>query len=112
MKDVLGRLEVLRRLLDVCGHTMPWCGNRAVQKLVYLLQSVFGVALGYPFGLHHLGPYSAELASDLSLGEQVGLWVARDESYSSPQGGGSGTRFDVRSPDMLPEVVLREAETF
>jgi hypothetical protein len=46
MKDVLGRLEVLRRFLGRGTRALPWCGNRAVQKLVYLLQSLFGVELG------------------------------------------------------------------
>jgi uncharacterized protein YwgA len=112
MNDLLGRLEVLRRLLERGGRALPWCGKLAVQKLVYLLQSVFRVGLGYGYGLHHLGPYSVALANDLSLGEQVGLWRSRDESYISEQGSRSGTRFEVRKPDALPELVLREAEQF
>jgi uncharacterized protein YwgA len=102
-------MELLRRLLERGIRALPWCGSLAIQKLVYLLQSVFGVQLGYPYGLHHLGPYSAELANELSLGEQMGLWHSWEQTYQGPSGQGWGRRYDVRQPDMLSPVLQAEA---
>ena len=41
-------------------------GHTLMQKLVYLLQSAVGVDVGYGYRLHHYGPYSEELWSDLT----------------------------------------------
>lgn len=43
----------------------PQFGKTALQKLVYLLQEVYNVPVGYEFNLHTYGPFSAELLSDL-----------------------------------------------
>jgi uncharacterized protein YwgA len=102
MREMLARLEILRLLLDGGTKSLPWCGRLAIQKLVYLLQAVFGVELGYNYGLHQLGPYSFELASALSLGEQMGLWRSWEETYTSANGSGRGTRFQVNDSDALP----------
>ena len=55
--------------------SLPWCGDLALQKVVYLLQSVYNVDLGYEFGYHHMGPYSFDLSDDLSLGVENGDWT-------------------------------------
>ena len=105
-KNKLVDLEFLRQLIEEGNHGFSWFGNLAIQKLVYLLQEIFHVNLGYKFGLHHLGPYSRDLSSDVGLGEQVGLWNSWDELFSS--GKGMGKRFKV-TKKKIPESLRNQA---
>lgn len=84
--EALTRLETLRQLILEGNRQFRWFGSMAIQKAVYLVESVYGLDLGYPYGLHHLGPYSPELTEDLQLGEQVGLWMALDSETESSSG--------------------------
>lgn len=68
------KLDELKLVVDRAVNKLPWCGDLALQKVVYLLESVYGVKLGYEFGYHHMGPYSFDLADDLSVGAQSGEW--------------------------------------
>lgn len=38
-----------------------------MQKLIYLIQALEGVPIGYPFHFYHYGPYSSDLAGDLEF---------------------------------------------
>lgn len=53
--------ELARRL----ESTSPQFGKTVLQKLVYLLQSVYGVNCGYQFGIHTYGVFTAQLLQDL-----------------------------------------------
>lgn len=45
----------------------PQLGKTVLQKLVYILQEVYRVPCGYDYTLYNYGPYSADLADDLSF---------------------------------------------
>ena len=60
--------ELADRLKDRC----PQFGKTALQKMVYLLQEVYGVDCGYRFDLYTYGPFSSELLQDLDLVENIG----------------------------------------
>lgn len=45
----------------------PQFGKTVLQKLVYILQEVYRVPCGYDYILYNYGPYSEELADDLSF---------------------------------------------
>lgn len=47
-------------------------GKTALQKLVYFLESVFGVDAGYEFSLYTYGPFCVELLHDLDVAEAIG----------------------------------------
>lgn len=47
-------------------------GKTALQKLVYFLESVFGIDAGYEFSLYTYGPFCAELLHDLDVVEAIG----------------------------------------
>lgn len=49
--------EVVEALKDV--------GKTRIQKTVYFLQAAFGVPLNYSFRMHHYGPYSEEVETDI-----------------------------------------------
>ncbi len=106
------RLEVLARVIQAGTDALPWCGNVALQKLVYLLQSVFSVDLGYQYGLHHLGPYSPELADDVGIGESAGRWTTWEESFVTSDGvPAKGRHFVVQPGKPFPKSVIAPAET-
>lgn len=46
-------------------------GKTALQKLVYLLQELYNVKVGYDFSLYTYGPFSSELLSDLDFVESL-----------------------------------------
>jgi uncharacterized protein YwgA len=47
----------------------PSLGKTAMQKLVYLVQELHRVPIGYRFRLYNYGPYSSDLAEDLTYVE-------------------------------------------
>jgi hypothetical protein len=53
-------------------------------KMVYLLQTVKKVPLGYDFELYLYGPYSAQVLDDLSIAV---FWGALQEEYYSTRNG-------------------------
>lgn len=47
-------------------------GKTALQKYVYILQTLYGVEIGYDFEMYTYGPYCSELHSNLDLVEHWG----------------------------------------
>ena len=47
-------------------------GKTAMQKMIYLLQAVYGVGYGYNFSFYPYGPYSSDLSRDLKIVEHHG----------------------------------------
>src|SRR6266850_259581 len=50
----------------------PALGKTAMQKLIYLMQELHRVPVGYRFRLYTYGPYSSDLAEDLTYVEYLG----------------------------------------
>ena len=69
-------------------------GKTAVQKLVYLIQELGRVPIGYRFHFYHYGPYSSDLAGDLGFVNTLkGVSIDYDQSlnmYDITQGENSG----------------------
>jgi uncharacterized protein YwgA len=55
------RFAIIRFIVDKLKDV----GKIRVQKLVYFLQWIFDVPLGYDYKMHYYGPYSDELNDDL-----------------------------------------------
>jgi uncharacterized protein YwgA len=49
------------------NHVSPQFGKTALQKMVYILQEVYEIPCDYEFILYNYGPYSGDLAKDLSF---------------------------------------------
>jgi uncharacterized protein YwgA len=60
------RFAVIRYIVDKLGDVR----KIQIQKLVYFLQWIFKVPLGYDYKMHYYGPYSDELNDDL-IGMQL-----------------------------------------
>jgi uncharacterized protein YwgA len=55
-------------------------GKTALQKMIFLLQRVFGFDSDYAFTLYTYGPFCADLARDLDIVEGFGGTVIADDS--------------------------------
>ena len=56
------RLAILHNIIS----SQNGVGKTWLQKLGYFLQEKFGVSTKYPFRMHHYGPYSDDLETDVS----------------------------------------------
>jgi uncharacterized protein YwgA len=64
--DRLQRASVLTELMTRLREYGSWCGETHVQKSVYFLQEVLGVESGFEYILYKHGPYSFDLAAELT----------------------------------------------
>jgi uncharacterized protein len=61
-------------------------GRTGVMKIMYLLQAVRGVDLGYSFRLYTYGPYDTQVLDDLNVAEREG--IVRSETFDWQGGRG------------------------
>ncbi len=64
--DRLQRAAILTELMDQLHRHGSWCGETHVQKAVYFLQEILGVPTAFEYILYKYGPYSFDLAEDLT----------------------------------------------
>jgi len=58
-------------------------GKTALQKLIYLLQTVFKVPVGYQYSLYIHGPFCSELMDDLDYVSCIGgVVITMDQGYN------------------------------
>lgn len=69
MAELIERMGVIRKLAEC----KPKLGRTAMMKLLYLLQSVRHVPLGYRFELYLYGPYASDVLDDIASAEIWGL---------------------------------------
>ena len=69
------RLALVYNLIDRLEDS----GKTRIQKTVYFLQEAFGVPLNYSYRMHHYGPYSEEVETDITRLKMTGyLFVKPD----------------------------------
>jgi hypothetical protein len=61
-------------------------GRTAVVKLLYLLQALRGVDLGYHFRLYTYGPYDADVLDDLAYARSLDAVTVRTVQYAAGYG--------------------------
>ena len=81
----MGRLKkgaILATLVRSLRSVDSWCGETHIQKVVFFLQELTGVPLGFRFVLYHYGPFSFDLREDLiGLRAESFLGIEVYESY-------------------------------
>ena len=101
------RYSVIPHLAHELREASPQFGKTALQKMVYLLQEVNDVPLGYRFSLYNYGPYAQELASDLALVEALGAvkvtYVEEDPGGYEITDGPNSARIRERGGEFLAE---------
>ncbi len=74
------RLAALVALASAApGQTI---GRTAAMKLLYFLQELHGVPLGYDFRIHTYGPYDAEVLTDLGTAQTVDALTEKTVMYN------------------------------
>ncbi len=61
------RYALIAELADRFKNACPQFGKTALQKMVYLLQELYGVKGSYGFSLYTYGPFSSQLLQDLDF---------------------------------------------
>lgn len=92
--------ELAWRLKDKRGQF----GKTALQKMIYLLEEIYGVDCGYEFSFYIYGPYSKELLNDLDFVEALG---GVEVQYMSQGLGG----YHI-APGRENELLRKKAEKF
>lgn len=59
----------------------PGLGKTAMMKMIFMLQQVYKVSLGYKYEIYTYGPYSAELTNDIGFASQTGIITVDAEMY-------------------------------
>lgn len=80
--DAVARFAVIARLVERLKSAGVPVNKTAVQKYVYFLEEA-GLPVGYKYGLHYYGAYSADLASDADYMGSIDLLdiTPDDEGY-------------------------------
>jgi hypothetical protein len=60
------KLVLLSRLANELSERGSWVGETHLQKAVYMLETLTGVPLGFPFVLYKHGPFSFDLREELN----------------------------------------------
>ncbi|MCG6535766.1 MAG: SocA family protein [Syntrophales bacterium LBB04] len=66
------RYALIAELAQRLQAQSPQFGKTSLQKMIYLLQELKGVPIGYQFCLYTHGPFAAQLLGDLDLVEALG----------------------------------------
>ncbi len=91
------RLGVLCELVAQAPKTL---GRTAVMKLVYLLQTIKKVPLGYDFRLFTYGPFDSDVLDDLGQAETLGAVSSKVVHFPS----GSGYGYEFAPGKELPQL--------
>jgi len=77
-------------------------GKTSLQKIVYILQEVYNIEIGYPYALYNYGPYSANLASDL---DYIAALKGVEVSWVNTGG------YSIK-PDVEADAFINKSQTF
>lgn len=78
---------------EVGGKTT--LGKTALQKIVYLLQEIGRVPIGYQYFFYHHGPYSADLAGDIDFVSTLGGINVSYDSFINMYSITEGSKIDM-----------------
>jgi len=87
---------VIAELAKRLNGVSPQFGKTVLQKMVFLLQEVYKVDVGYTFGFHTYGPFAGELLGDLDFAERMEAVFVRpvDGTYGNGYAIEPGNRID------------------
>ena len=96
------KYALIAELTNLMEKSKKQLGKTTLQKMVYLLDSIYKVSCGYKFSLYLYGPYSSDLMYDLGYVENLG-GIKIDEAA----GGG----YSITKKDNYSKIV-EEASDF
>jgi hypothetical protein len=84
----------LRIMSELAKRSQGGMGRTTLMKLIYFLQTLKGLPLGYRFRLYTYGPFDPKVLDDLKMAEMSGIVRSSVSSYS----GGYG--YEIRPADV------------
>jgi uncharacterized protein len=84
--DVISTKRLAALVSLVSGAPGQTLGRTAVVKLLYFLQELKGVSLGYDFRLHTYGPFDPDVLDDLNTGKSLQALTEKTVTYSAGYG--------------------------
>jgi hypothetical protein len=78
--DRLPKAAIVTKPARRLRHYGSWCGETHIQKAMYLLQDMLQVPTGFDFVLYKHGPYSFDLADELTSLRADGLLALEPQS--------------------------------
>lgn len=99
------RVAVIAEFADKLSGKL---GRTAIMKLMFFLQELKGLPLGYSFRIYTYGPYDAQVLSDLKIGESMG--AVRTEYFDWE--GGSGYMIKAGNKPKLSDEDQRLFSSF
>jgi uncharacterized protein len=100
------RTAILARLVsNAPGQEL---GRTAVMKLLYFLQELKAVPLGYDFRLYSYGPFDSDVLSDLATAASQG--IVKEDTVIYPKGYGYKIAPTTRANQMSEDLVSQNSE--
>ena len=75
------RAVVLLGLIEELRDNLSWCGETHIQKATYFLQEMMQVPLGFDFILYKHGPFSFDLADEITAMRADNLLKLQPQPY-------------------------------
>ena len=75
------RAVVLLGLIEELRDNLSWCGETHIQKATYFLQEMMQVSLGFDFILYKHGPFSFDLADEITAMRADNLLKLQPQPY-------------------------------
>lgn len=101
MVDLNKRIGVISKLVE----EKPNLGKTAMMKMLFLLQQVYKVPLGYNYEIYTYGPYSSEVMNDIDFASQTGVVSIDAVMYPSGYIG-----YSLKSTDKTQEAIQNAKE--
>ncbi len=75
------RAVILLGLVEGLKNNLSWCGETHIQKAAYFLQEMMQVPLGFDFILYKHGPFSFDLADEITAMRADNLFRLQPQPY-------------------------------
>jgi len=75
------RAVILLDLIEQLRDNLSWCGETHIQKATYFLQEMMQVPLGFEFILYKHGPFSFDLADEITAMRADNLLKVQPQPY-------------------------------
>lgn len=98
--------KIRESVIAALAQRRPGLGRTALMKLIYFLQTLRGVPLGYSFRIYTYGPYDGQVLDDLQAVESVG--AVRSQFYEYEY----GTGYRIMAEDKAAELAQAANEQY
>lgn len=101
MVELNKRLSLISKIVE----QKPFLGKTAMMKIIYILQQVYSVPLGYDYEIYTYGPYCSEVMEDIQLAAD--FKAIRINSVVFPNG---NLGYELREGDNIKNIIDMEKD--